>query len=270
MQPARAEDIRSTTYRITVSYSGSELRFQDPTPIVLAEGDLLILHFEGIPVDMIPGVTFSGNGDGFASPLGPFQEALQTAGVIVLRGNSGSTGTFQCRAWLSPKVRGEERLLSADELRVDNGLSARPAKEIRVLVRPKPAPDEVLLPAEVPVEVTVDLEEVAHFAPDCVVWNFVFENLEPRDYEPLLYLDAEATPVRTGPFGPFESLSAAGIFEPLGEGRILAYRLITAGNNDVPGQYHFSVGVLPVRAGTSNGIFSVVDPIIDNIGPPHV
>ena len=51
---------------------------------------------------------------------------------------------------------------------------------------------------QAPPEVTVDLEEVAHFAPDSVVWNFVFENLEPRDYEPLLYLDAEATPVRTG------------------------------------------------------------------------
>jgi hypothetical protein len=264
MQPASAEGVGSTTYRVTVSYSGSELRFQDPNPIVLAEGDILILRFQGIPNDMIPGVTFSRDGDDFTSPLGPFQEALQTADLIVLRGNSGSKGTFQCTALLSPKLRGEEPpLASSNELRIDNGLSARPAKEIRVSVRPK------VTPGEVPVEVTVDLEEVALLAPDSVVWNFVFENLEPRDYEPLLYLDAESTPVSTGPFGPFESLSVAGIFEPLGEGRTLAYRLITSGNDNVPGQYHFNVGVRPTRKGGITEILSIVDPIIDNIGPPH-
>ncbi|HWM91221.1 MAG TPA: hypothetical protein VN493_10670 [Thermoanaerobaculia bacterium] len=265
MQPARAEEVGATMYRVTVTYDGSELSFQGliPFEITLAEGDVLILHFQGIPNDMIPGVTFSRDGDDFVSPLGPFQDALQTADLIVLRGNSGSTGLFQSRALLSPKLRGEEPpLFSTNELRIyNNELSARPAKEIRVFVR-KLESGEVV--------VTVDLEEVALFEPDSVVWNFVYENLEQSlAYEPLLYLDAARTEVRTGPFGPFESLSVAGIFETLGDGRILGYRLITSGNDNIRGQYHFNVGVRPTRKGEFRELLSVVDPIIDNSGPPN-
>jgi len=261
MQPS------STTYRFAVIYSGSKLSFEDlpPNPIALAEGDILIFCFQGIPNDMLPGVTFSKNEDDFVSPLGPFQDALQTADLIVLKGNSGTEGTFQCQASLSPKLRGEEQpLFSSNELRFSNGLSARPAKEIRVLIRPNP------VSSEPPVEVTVEPGEVSLFAPDSVVWNFVYEKLEPLDYEPLLYLDAASTEVRTGPFGPFESLSVAGIFEPLpGDEITLGYRLITSGNNGVPGQYHFNVGVRPARKGSFTEMLSIVDPSIDNSGPPN-
>jgi hypothetical protein len=261
MQPARAEAVRSTTHRVTVIYDGSKLSFQDPSPIPLAEGDILILRFQGIPNHMIPGATFSRDGDDFVSPLGPFQEALQTAHLVILKGNSGLPGTFRCTALLSPKLRGEETPTSSNnELPIDNGLIPRPAKakEIQVLVR-KPTPSA-------PVEVAVDLDEVALFAPDSVVWSFVYgENVEAQDYEPLLYLNAAATEVPTGPFGPFESLSLARIF---GEGS-LAYRLITSGNNNFPGKYSFNVGVRTTREGTFREILSVVDPIIDNSGPPH-
>ncbi len=264
MQQARAKGVGSTMHRVTVKYDGSELSFQDPTPIVLAEGDILILHFQGIPNDMIPGAAFSRDGDDFASPLGPFQEALQTADFVVLRGNSGWKHAFQCKALLSPKLRGEEPpLSSANALEVDNHLGARPAKEIRVLVSPKPGSPEML------VEVTVDLEEVDFYAPDSVVWNFVFAGgLKPRDYEPLLYLASMPSPPDgTGPFGPFQSLSVAGIFAPLEEDTELAYRLITAGNNGIEGRYHFNVGVRSTRAGIRS--LCPTDPIIDNIGPPH-
>ncbi len=265
MQPATAEQDGPRTHRFTVSFDGSGLSFLDPRQVELAEGDVLFLQFQGSLNAMAPGVIFSRNEDGLVSPLGPFQEALQTADFVVLRGNSGWSGHFQCTALLLPKLRGEEQpLSSSNELGIGNGLAARPAKEVRVLVRRK---DGL-------VEVTVDLEEVALFAHDSVVWNFVFENLEPREYEPLLYLaPTQSTPLPpgTGTFGPFQSLSMAGIIrEPLGEGRISTYRLITSGNNNVPGRYHFNVGVRPTREGSRNEIFSVVDPIIDNSGPPHL
>jgi hypothetical protein len=249
-----------TTYRITVRYDGSTLRFEDDTPIALAQDDILILLFVGVPNDRIPGVVFAREGDGFVSPLGPFRDVLQTADHVILRGNSGSVGIFQCQALLSPMLRGEERILSGNEIRIRNELTARPAKEIRVLVRPKP-------PSEV--EVTVDLDKVTLFTPEAVIWNFVFENLEPGDFEPLLYLDTGSIPPPppgTGPFGPFQSLCVTGFVE---ESRILAYRLITAGNNNVQGQYHFNVGVRSARQGELRETLSVVDPIIDNSGPPH-
>lgn len=259
MQPARA----AQEHPFTVSYDGSGLSFVDPRPIELGEGDVLLLHFQGDLDGMIPGVTFSRNGDDLDCPLGPFQDALQTAGFVVLRGNSGLADQFQCKALLSPKMRGDQPpLSSSNELDIGNGQAARPAKEIRVLVRPKAGSAE-------PVDVTVDLEEVTVYAPDPVVWNFVFENLDPRDYEPVLYLDVDQTPIESGPFGPFQSLSMAGLSEPLGVSTTLAYRLITSGNNYVRGQYHFNVGVRPTREGPSNAILSVVDPIIDNSGPPH-
>lgn len=254
MQPARAEEVGATMHRAEVTFDDSGLRFKDPAPILLAEGDILILFFQGIPNNMLPGVTFSRSGDDFVNPLGPFQEALQTADSVVLRGNSGWTGAFQLKALLSPKLRGEEPpLSSSNALGIDNELGARPAKEIRVLVSQK--------------EVTVDLDEVTFYTPDSVVWNFVFEGgLEPRDYEPLLYLASmPAPPDGTGPFGPFQSLSVAGLFEPLQGG--LAYRLITAGNNGIEGRYHFNVGVRSTRADIR--ILCPTDPIIDNIGPPH-
>jgi hypothetical protein len=264
MQPAKAAQEVPTIYRFTVVYEDLELRFLDPERIELAEGDVLILDFQGIPKDMIPGVTFS-SGDDPASLLGPFQDALQIADAVVLRGNSGLADQFRCTALLSPKVRGEDPpISSSNELPIGNGLGPLPAKEIRVLIRPE------AVSSEVPVKVTVYPEEVTLYAPDPVVWSFVFENLEPRDYEPLLYFaPTPRAPAGTGPFGPFQSLSTAGLFEPLGEGGNLGYRLITSGNNNVQGKYHFNVGVRPV-GGESNGIFSVVDPIIDNIGPPHV
>lgn len=265
MQPARAEEDEFRKISVIVSYSGSELKFADTPPIRLEEMDILVLHFQGISSDMVPGVTFSGPGV-LVSLLGPFQEALQTPDQIILRGNSGLTGTFQCKALLSPKLRGEEPpLSSSNELRIDNAQNALSAKELRVLIRRKTD----LSP--VPVKVEVEPEIVALVAPDPVVWNFVFEGgLNPLDYTPLLYhVPKPSLPPGIGPFGPFRSLSVAEIFEPLADGSTLGYRLITSGNNDVHHRFHFSVGVRPTREGKSNEILAVKDPIIDNIGPPH-
>jgi hypothetical protein len=282
MQSVRTATDKFSINWVTVICSDSELRFAgptedptaDPTPIRLEGQDILILRFQGISTDsdMVPGVAFSGP-DTLTSPLGPFQESLQTTGQIILRGNSGLTGTFRCTALLSPKMRGEEPpLSSSNQLPVDNGLDPSSAKEFRVLVsRPKVDPSSVEGPGMAKVKVEVQPQMVSLFSPDPVIWNFVFaDGLEPRDYAPLLYHDRyPSLPDGSGPFGPFESLSTAGLFEPLGDGSTLGYRLITSGNNHVHRQFHFMVGVRPLSMGTSNGIFSVVDPIIDNIGPPQ-
>lgn len=261
MQPARiVEEEEAAPYQLTVTWDGKELRFEDPQPITLADGDILILIFEGELGNRVPGVSFLRETGEPAGPLGPFCDVLQTPDRVLLKGSSGSVGAFRCQAWLSPTLRGYPTIVGTNELPVDNEVSRKPAKEIRVDVTP----------GAIGPHVAVDLEELTIHTPDSVVWNFVFTGLDPEGYEPLLYVSSDQPqPPGAGPFGPFQSLSMAAAGEQLAGGGSLAYRLITSGNNGITGVHHFDVGVLQLTTGVPQAFFSVVDPAIDNSGPPN-
>lgn len=260
MQPARVVTEETAQYQLVVTWDGTDLRLGDPQPITLADGDILILLFEGNLDDRVPGVTFVRESGEAAGPLGPFCDVLQTRDRVLLKGSSGAVGTFRCKAWLSPDLRrGDPPVVSSNELSIANEIPRKPAKEIRVDVTQGAAGPRV----------AVDLEELTIHTPDSVVWNFVFTGLDPGLFEPLLYLNPESLVPDSGPFGPFASLSVASVGEQLADGGSLAYRLITSGNSGVTGRYHFDVGVLEMTAGAPQAWFSVVDPVIDNSGPPN-
>ena len=258
MQPARIVEEEPVPYQLTVRWDGKELRFDDPRTVTLADGDILILAFEGNLEGRVPGVSFTRETP--AGPVGPFCDVVQTRDRVVLKGSSGAVGDFQCRAWLSPSLRrGEAPILSSNEISISNEIARKAAKEIRI---------DVTSGANGP-RVEVDLHELTIHAPDSVVWNFVFTGFDDSAvFEPLLYVNDEPQPPGAGPFGPFESLSVARVDEPLANGGKLVYRLITSGNNGIKGVHSFDVGVLDLANG-SQAYFSVVDPAIDNSGPPN-
>lgn len=260
MQPARIVEEETTQYQVGLTWSGSELKFDDPEPITLADGDILILAFKGNLGNRVPGVTFVRESGEPAGPLGPFCDVVQTADRVVLKGSSGSVGTFHCKAWLSTALRGSvPPIFSSNALSIDNELARKPAKEIRVDIAPGPGGPKV----------TVDLDELTIHTPDSVVWNFFFTDLDPNAFEPLLYLSPDEPQPPSGPLGPFESLSVATVGEGLTSGGSLGYRLITSGNNGIKGVFHFDVGVLELTTASPQAWFSVVDPAIDNSGPPN-
>lgn len=254
----------STKHCVRVIYDGLSLAFKDAQgepmpPIELHEDDDVILSYEGIPDDtFVPQVTFF-HGDTI-SALGPFLDVLQTSDQIILRGNNGVSGRFDCQTWLSLRLRGERQTIHASEPLVIEGKSSYKAgTEICVTIKGND-------------DVEVDVEKIELYEHDSVIWSFVFEpDLEPARFLPLLYLDPDSPkPPGAGPFGPFESLSTRKVFNTLEDGRILAYRLITSGTNKTWGTHHFKVGV--EHKGPHQKLmrsFATTDPIIDYSGPPH-
>lgn len=241
--------------RFKVKYEDGRLRIEDEELILhLEEDEVVIFNFAGIPRDRVPGVFFS---HGF---LGPFQNLHQTAGSIVLKGNSGRTGAFRCTPWISRKVLGESPLLADDSVRIVNGIDTpHPATHVRVLVSPDAG-------GELTVE--VDAERISVNETDVVIWSFVFKDV-PDMYRPLLYF----LPVDSDkPWGPFRSLSCLPVSETTAEGEA-RFRLVGEGITSEKGSYTYSIGVVRVLLGDNPGLGEVhrveKDPVIDSNGPPN-
>jgi hypothetical protein len=223
----------------------------------LEPDDIVIFNFTGIPSGHVPGVFFLSH-----DFLGPFQNMHQTADSIVLKGNSGRTGTFRCTPWISPKISPgmpqEKPLMADSSVKIENQIDTpRPATHVRVLVR--------YVGGKLTAE--VDAEKISVNETDVVIWSFVFGQGIPDKFHPLLYFqDSER------PWGPFGSLSSLPAFETTAEGEV-RFRLVGEGITSEKHSFAYSVGVVRVLLGDTPGLGDVLrvehDPVIDSSGPPN-
>ena len=239
-----------------MEYKDGELRIKDEVLELRLEEDAgVIFNFTGVPEGHVPGVFFLSH-----DFLGPFLYVHQTVDSVVLKGNSGSRGTFQCTPGIAKKALGKDApLLAINSVRFVNDIDTpHPATHVQVLIA-QADPDKEPT-------VTVDAEKISVNETDVVIWSFVFQGVADI-YRPLLYFeDLEK------PWGPFRSLSSLPVSETTAEGEV-RFRLVGEGITREKSSYKYSVGVVQVLLGDNPGLGKVFrvehDPVIDSKGPPN-
>ncbi|HEX6904892.1 MAG TPA: hypothetical protein VF789_34610 [Thermoanaerobaculia bacterium] len=247
------------TYVVKVQFDSKSkiLSILNPDPIILASGDEVIWQFSSIPSMFAPEVDFQSPDQ----PYGPFQGVHVTFGPdqsakLIGEGRAGGgERSYECRPQIGRWMTDTDELVyeSVNTVAIQKAEGAsEPPKEVLVRVSTQQS------------QVTVEPELLKIFEGDVVIWYFIFDDpVRARDYRPVVYFRG-AVPLDNGltPTGPFEDLA----FAELQEGPF-QYRAIGSGNNDVVGNYFYMVGAEPADE-TNERLYAVVDPVIDNSGPP--
>lgn len=247
------------TYTVDVQFdSGSKtLSILNPDPIDLKSGDEVIWQFSEVPAMFAPEVDFQTPDQ----PYGPFQgvhvkfEPDQRAKLIGEGRVGGGERSYECRPQIGRWMTDSDEVVyaSVNTVAVQKAEGAPESpKEVLVWVSTQTS------------QVKVEPEMLRIFEGDVVIWYFIFDDpVKARDYRPVVYFRG-ALPVDSGltPTGPFEDLT----FATFQEGPF-QYRAIGSGNNDVVGNYFYMVGAEPADE-TDERLYAVVDPVIDNSGPP--